>query len=51
MSQITTGALKGLATALRGQQKPLTDRWMQLVFGDAEVEHSDDLTYRQLADH
>ncbi|HMC46267.1 MAG TPA: sensor histidine kinase [Caballeronia sp.] len=51
MSQITTGALNGLATALRGQQKQLTERWMQLVFGDAEVEHSDDLTYRQLADH
>jgi signal transduction histidine kinase len=51
MSQMTTGALKGLATALREQQKPLTERWMQLVFGDAEVEHSDDLTYRQLADH
>jgi len=51
MSQVTTGALNGLATALRGQQKQLTERWMQLVFGDAEVEHSDDLTYRQLADH
>ncbi|OXC74531.1 sensor histidine kinase [Caballeronia sordidicola] len=51
MSQITTGALNGLVTALRGQQTQLTDRWIQLVFGDAEVEHSDDLTYRQLADH
>jgi signal transduction histidine kinase len=51
MSQITSGALKGLATALRQQQKQLTGRWMQLVFGDAEVAHSDDLTYRQLADH
>ncbi|MEA3115631.1 MAG: hypothetical protein QOG58_5430, partial [Caballeronia sp.] len=51
MSQITIGALNDLAAALRGQQTQLTDRWMQLVFGDAEVEHSDDLTYRQLADH
>lgn len=51
MSQIATGALKGLATALREQQTQLTEHWMQLVFGDAEVEHSDDLTYRQLADH
>ncbi|MFT4437465.1 sensor histidine kinase [Caballeronia sp. 15715] len=51
MSHITIGALNGLATALRGRQAELTERWMQLVFGDAEVEHSDDLTYRQLADH
>ena len=51
MSQLTAGALKGLATALRQQQKQLTEHWMQLAFGDADVEHSDDLTYRQLADH
>lgn len=51
MSHITIGALNGLATALRGRQAELTERWMQIVFGDAEVEHSDDLTYRQLADH
>jgi signal transduction histidine kinase len=51
MSHITAGALKGLATALRQQQMQLTEHWMQRVFGDAEMEHSDDLTYRQLADH
>ena len=43
--------LKGLVATLRAQQTALTERWMKLVFGDAEVEHSDQLTYRQLADH
>jgi signal transduction histidine kinase len=51
MSHITAGALKGLATALRRQQTQLTDHWMRLVFGDAGIEHSDNLTYKQLADH
>lgn len=51
MSETSVGGLKGLVAALRSQQTALTERWMKLVFGDAEVEHSDQLTYRQLADH
>jgi signal transduction histidine kinase len=47
----TSVGLKGLVAALREQQHALTERWMKLVFGDQEVEHSDQLTYRQLADH
>jgi signal transduction histidine kinase len=46
-----SGGLTGLVAALRAQQPALTERWMKLVFGDQEVEHSDQLTYRQLADH
>jgi signal transduction histidine kinase len=46
-----SGGLNGLVAALRAQQSALTERWMKLVFGDQEVEHSDQLTYRQLADH
>ena len=45
-----SGGLTGLVAALRAQQPALTERWMKLVFGDQEVEHSDQLTYRQLAD-
>jgi signal transduction histidine kinase len=51
MSDTSVGGLKGLVAALREQQPALTERWMKLVFGDQEVEHSDQLTYRQLADH
>ncbi|SAK88861.1 integral membrane sensor hybrid histidine kinase [Caballeronia fortuita] len=51
MSDTSVGGLKGLVAALRAQQHALTERWMKLVFGDQEVEHSDQLTYRQLADH
>ncbi|SAL65878.1 integral membrane sensor hybrid histidine kinase [Caballeronia peredens] len=51
MSDTSVGGSKGLAAALREQQQALTERWMKLVFGDQEVEHSDQLTYRQLADH
>ncbi|WP_321799095.1 sensor histidine kinase [Caballeronia sp. J97] len=51
MSDTSVGGLKGLVAALRAQQNALTERWMKLVFGDQEVEHSDQLTYRQLADH
>ncbi|TCK39700.1 signal transduction histidine kinase [Paraburkholderia sp. BL8N3] len=51
MNDSPVGGLKELVEALRSQQKTLTERWMKLVFGDAEVEHSDQLTYRQLADH
>jgi signal transduction histidine kinase len=51
MSDLTVGALKELATALRQQQKSLTERWMKLVFVDTDVEHSEPLTYAQLADH
>ncbi|MDR5753707.1 MULTISPECIES: HAMP domain-containing sensor histidine kinase [unclassified Caballeronia] len=51
MSDTSAGELQGLVATLRAQQTALTERWMKLVFGDAEVEHSDQLTYRQLADH
>lgn len=51
MSDTSAGELEGLVATLRAQQTALTERWMKLVFGDAEVEHSDQLTYRQLADH
>jgi signal transduction histidine kinase len=51
MSDTSVGGLSGLVAALREQQDALTERWMKLVFGDQEVEHSDQLTYRQLADH
>ncbi|AET90925.1 histidine kinase [Burkholderia sp. YI23] len=51
MSDTSVGGLSGLVAALREQQHALTERWMKLVFGDQEVEHSDQLTYRQLADH
>jgi signal transduction histidine kinase len=51
MSDTPAGGLNGLVAALRTQQAALTERWMKLVFGDNEVEHSDQLTYRQLADH
>jgi signal transduction histidine kinase len=51
MGELAAGDMKGLAAALRAQQTKLTERWMKLVFGDQEVEHSDQLTYRQLADH
>ncbi len=50
MGDISDG-LTGLVAALRAQQPALTERWMKLVFGDQEVEHSDQLTYRQLAGH
>ncbi|KMY85350.1 Signal transduction histidine kinase [Candidatus Paraburkholderia calva] len=51
MSDTPAGGLNGLVAALRTQQAALAERWMKLVFGDNEVEHSDQLTYRQLADH
>jgi len=51
MSHVPPGGINGLVAALREQQTSLTERWMKLVFGDNEVEHSDQLTYRQLADH
>jgi signal transduction histidine kinase len=51
MSDTPAGGLNGLVAVLRAQQATLTERWMKLVFGDHEVEHSDQLTYRQLADH
>lgn len=51
MSDTPAGGLYGLVATLRAQQTELTERWMNLVFGDAEVQHSDQLTYRQLADH
>lgn len=51
MNDTSVGGLNGLVVALRAQQQALTERWMKLVFGDQEVEHSDQLTYRQLADH
>jgi signal transduction histidine kinase len=51
MSDLAVGALKELVTALRLQQKTLTERWMKLVFVDTDVEHSEPLTYVQLADH
>ncbi|KND54745.1 Signal transduction histidine kinase [Candidatus Paraburkholderia kirkii] len=51
MSDTSVGGSSGLVAALREQQQALTERWMKLVFGDEEVEHSDQLTYRQLADH
>ncbi|KMQ80638.1 Signal transduction histidine kinase [Candidatus Burkholderia pumila] len=46
-----SGGLTSLVAALHAQQAALTERWMKLVFGDQEIEHSDQLTYRQLADH
>lgn len=51
MSDTPAGGMSGLVTALRERQTELTERWMNLVFGDSEVEHADQLTYRQLADH
>lgn len=51
MSDTSAGGLDGLVATLRAQQTTLTERWMKLVFGDLDVEHSDQLTYRQLADH
>ncbi|WP_250535044.1 sensor histidine kinase [Caballeronia sp. AZ10_KS36] len=51
MRDIRADGMNGLVAALRTQQTALTERWMKLVFGDQEVEHSDQLTYRQLADH
>jgi signal transduction histidine kinase len=51
MGDMAAGDMKGLVHALRAQQAALTERWMKIVFGDQEVEHSDQLTYRQLADH
>ncbi|MDR5762673.1 HAMP domain-containing sensor histidine kinase [Caballeronia sp. LZ035] len=51
MSDTSVGSSNGLVAALRAQQQTLTEQWMKLVFGDQEVEHSDQLTYRQLADH
>ncbi len=51
MGDISADGLVGLVAALRAEQHALTERWMKLVFGDQEVERSDQLTYRQLADH
>jgi signal transduction histidine kinase len=51
MSDTPAGGMSGLVAALRHRQTELTERWMTLVFGDSEVEHADQLTYRQLADH
>jgi signal transduction histidine kinase len=51
MSDITVGALRGLATDLRKRQAELTARWMKLIFDDVEIEHADELSAPQLADH
>jgi hypothetical protein len=36
---------------VRREQVNLTERWMRAVFGDADLNESDKLTYEQLADH
>lgn len=51
MSDITVGALKGLANALRKQEAALTAQWIKHVIGDPEVAHSGDMSYTQIADH
>ncbi|WP_244829423.1 sensor histidine kinase [Caballeronia sp. TF1N1] len=51
MAETAANGLDGLVASLREQRTALTEKWMKLVFGDQEVEHSDQLTYRQLADH
>jgi signal transduction histidine kinase len=51
MSDIQAGPLRAFAAMVRHEQVGLTERWMKAVFGDADLNESDKLTYEQLADH
>ncbi len=51
MSEMQAGPLHAFVATIRREQVGLTERWMKAVFGDADLDESDKLTYEQLADN